>query len=84
MEDNIPKKGPTPEMIPDQCKGCGLCVHHCPKKLIELSQSLNRLGYRYAQVTKEGCSGCATCYFTCPEPGAIQIKKPKSTNEKSA
>ena len=27
------------------CKGCGLCITVCPKKQIEISDSLNKKGY---------------------------------------
>lgn len=78
----MPPKHPSIEIIPDQCKGCELCVHHCPKKLISISTSLNRLGYRYAVAPSEGCTGCETCFHACPEPGTITVKKPKRTEEK--
>ena len=75
------RKAPKVEICADQCKGCELCVKHCPKQLLEISPSINRLGYRYAVVKSEGCTGCATCFYSCPEPGAINIKKPKRSVE---
>lgn len=50
------------------CKGCGLCVTACPKKIVELSDKLNAKGYRPARVTDaEKCIGCAFCATMCPD-----------------
>jgi 2-oxoglutarate ferredoxin oxidoreductase subunit delta len=58
------------------CKGCGLCVRACPKKiLITAKTRLNARGYHPAEVTDEGaCSACLSCARTCPDV-AIRIKK---------
>ncbi|HEX3744862.1 MAG TPA: 4Fe-4S dicluster domain-containing protein [Bryobacteraceae bacterium] len=57
----------------EECKGCGLCVEACPSKVLSLSKSLNRYGYRPAVYLGHGCSGCGICFFACPEPGGIQV-----------
>lgn len=53
----------------DYCKGCGLCVDACPKKLISLDKSrLNEKGYHPATVVDmEQCTGCASCARMCPD-----------------
>ncbi len=57
------------------CKGCGLCVTACPKKIIELSSSLNSKGYRPARITDaEKCIGCAFCATMCPDC-VIKVEK---------
>lgn len=58
------------------CKGCGLCVRACPKKIMQLSKSkLNSKGYHPAEVTDmAACIACASCARTCPDV-AIQIEK---------
>ena len=51
------------------CKGCGLCVTACPKKIVKLdSDKLNAKGYHPATVTEtEKCIGCAFCATMCPD-----------------
>ncbi len=52
----------------DLCKGCGLCVKACPKKIVELSDELNKRGYHPATVTDaDKCIGCAFCATMCPD-----------------
>ena len=52
-----------------RCKGCGLCVDACPKKILTLcDERINTKGYRPAAVTDEGaCIGCAFCATMCPD-----------------
>ena len=49
------------EIDQDRCKGCGLCVHVCPRKIIVLQQDkLNARGFYPAGVTEMSrCIGCA-------------------------
>ncbi len=58
------------------CKACGLCIIHCPKDILAVSDRINELGYPTTVVAKEGCIGCANCYLVCPEPGAITVVRP--------
>ena len=58
------------------CKGCGLCVGACPKKIIALSTTtLNAKGHSPAEVTDlSACIGCAFCATMCPDC-AITVEK---------
>ncbi|MBC8584393.1 4Fe-4S binding protein [Youxingia wuxianensis] len=58
------------------CKGCGLCVEVCPKKIIFLDKSkLNVKGYHPATVIEmDSCIGCAMCAIMCPDC-AITVEK---------
>ena len=60
----------------NRCKGCGLCVRACPKKLHELSiHKLHEKGYHPAMMTDpEACVACASCARTCPD-AVITIEK---------
>lgn len=60
----------------ERCKGCGLCVRACPKKIVQLSKTkLNSKGYHPAEVTDMGaCTACASCARTCPD-AVITIEK---------
>ena len=50
------------------CKGCGLCVNACPKKIVKLDDSINAKGYHPACVTDQSqCIGCAFCATMCPD-----------------
>ncbi|MBO4953521.1 MAG: 4Fe-4S binding protein [Clostridia bacterium] len=53
----------------DLCKGCGLCVTACPKKIVRLADDeLNAKGYHPATVTDpDACIGCAFCATMCPD-----------------
>lgn len=54
----------------DICKGCGLCVDVCPKKIIQFSDKLNVKGYHSATVLEEDmekCIGCTFCAIMCPD-----------------
>jgi len=53
----------------DRCKGCGLCTHACPVKILELAKTdFNAKGYHPVTVTdREKCTGCASCALICPD-----------------
>lgn len=58
----------------DLCKGCELCIHACPQKILALGRDINAKGYFFARVA-EGmrCIGCRLCCITCPDV-AIQMR----------
>lgn len=50
------------------CKGCYLCAHNCPKKIIGQSNNRNAKGYIIPYITSpEECTNCKTCELICPE-----------------
>jgi 2-oxoglutarate ferredoxin oxidoreductase subunit delta len=52
----------------EKCKGCLLCVDICPKKVLVLSDKVNKRGLRYVIVKyPEKCTGCALCALMCPD-----------------
>ena len=58
------------------CKGCGLCVNACPKKILQLDeQHLNASGYPPATlIDPSACTACASCAVMCPEC-AIRVER---------
>lgn len=53
----------------EKCKGCGLCVEFCPKKILVLSKDkINKKGYHPVEVTDESkCIACGFCATMCPD-----------------
>jgi 2-oxoglutarate ferredoxin oxidoreductase subunit delta len=50
------------------CKGCGICVHFCPRKAIRLSEEFNAKGVNVPiPADMEKCTGCRTCELYCPD-----------------
>ena len=60
----------------DLCKACGLCIRHCPRKVLRRGKAINELGYEATEYVGEGCVGCGTCFYVCPEPGALTVVRP--------
>jgi 2-oxoglutarate ferredoxin oxidoreductase subunit delta len=68
----------------NRCKGCGLCVMVCPKKVLELSDQSNSMGYFPAyQARPEDCILCAICCTMCPDV-AISITEAADSGECSS
>jgi len=59
----------------DICKGCGLCITVCPKKILELSpDKINAQGYHPCEcINQDECIACTFCATICPDI-AITIK----------
>lgn len=58
------------------CKGCGMCVYACPKKIIALAKDrINAKGHHPAELVEEGsCIGCCSCAIMCPDT-AITVER---------
>lgn len=59
-----------------RCKGCGLCVNVCPKKVLVIAKDkLNPKGYHPASAERqEDCISCAMCATMCPDV-AIKVER---------
>ncbi|HXL01624.1 MAG TPA: 4Fe-4S binding protein [Candidatus Atribacteria bacterium] len=50
------------------CKGCGLCVNICPKKILTIEDNFNSKGYYPAtMIDEEKCTACGFCAQVCPD-----------------
>lgn len=68
------------EIKANLCKGCGLCIVTCPKKIIRVSEEMNQKGYNIAeQFDSEKCTACKMCAIICPD-GAISVYKEEKKN----
>ena len=64
---------PRVRVLDNYCKGCGLCVPACPKKILHLSEAVDRRGVHVAAVREEiDCTGCANCAVMCPD-AALEV-----------
>ena len=54
---------------PERCKGCGLCVSNCPKKVLGLEKTrLNKKVYRPITILNiTNCIKCGICTLICPD-----------------
>ncbi len=63
------------QVVPELCKGCGLCIDACPQNVLKFHTKFNSKGYHYAYYTGDKCTGCGVCFYACPEPEAIVVYK---------
>ena len=65
------------------CKGCELCIVSCTQDSLALSSSINRKGYRFAQLVKDNCTGCVNCALICPDSAITVYREMKSAKRAS-
>ena len=64
---------PKVRVLADYCKGCGLCVDACPKKILYLSEDVDKRGIHVVAVREEiECTGCTNCATMCPD-AALEV-----------
>ena len=62
------KQKPIVIIDAEYCKGCGICIHFCPKHILGLASEVNSLGYHPPIVTNGNeCTGCRQCELYCPD-----------------
>jgi 2-oxoglutarate ferredoxin oxidoreductase subunit delta len=67
------KKKPSPKpnkltLVPNYCKGCGLCVAVCPTGTLMLYDDPgNKWGVSVKIDAQEYCIGCKMCELQCPD-----------------
>ncbi len=63
------EKRPRYDVIVDteQCDGCELCVHYCPKNVLIIGKGTNTRMIHYVEVAHPNdCVGCEQCERICP------------------
>ncbi|MBS3939120.1 MAG: 4Fe-4S dicluster domain-containing protein [Peptococcaceae bacterium] len=52
----------------ERCKGCELCIHVCPVKIVIMQKKFNKRGFNPAGVSDMSkCIACAACARICPD-----------------
>lgn len=62
-----------PQIIKDECVGCGICVKNCNVNAIDIVNKKAKIDY-------EKCEGCAMCIAVCPHDAA-SVSWDSSTND---
>jgi len=62
------------------CKGCDLCAHVCPKKILTLDKSrVNAKGYNPMTCFDiDKCIACGMCGIMCPDSVITVLKEEKA------
>lgn len=56
------------------CKGCNICISHCPKKVFASSQKRSKYGTPMPEPANENeCIACRICEKMCPD-AAINVE----------
>lgn len=71
-------KGKSVKHVIDKewCKGCGICIHFCPKKVLEFDKK-----GKVEAVRPDDCIACGLCELRCPDL-AIQIIEDQTLENK--
>ena len=57
-----------PLITVERCKGCGLCIGACPKKILEMSKDTNGQGVHFPIcIDESSCIACTFCATMCPD-----------------
>ena len=55
------------------CKGCGICVEFCPKKVLQLDE----MGKIFI-AAEENCISCGQCGLRCPDYAIWLVNEKKA------
>ena len=63
-------------IIEERCKGCSYCIEFCPRKVLEPSKHLNKIGIHPPQIKDDTlCVGCSVCEEICPDFAIFLVDK---------
>ncbi len=59
----------------EKCKACYLCIKECPKHLIKVAETTNKLGNKVVEFSDPNheCLGCAMCAMRCPDLAITEV-----------
>ncbi|MDI9520973.1 MAG: 4Fe-4S binding protein [Bacillota bacterium] len=65
----------------NRCKGCGLCVSVCPRKILKLDTSVTNIkGYHPSVISDQSqCIACGSCARVCPDSVITVLKHEEDT-----
>lgn len=67
-QDRIRIRHGIVHVIEERCKGCGICIEFCPRKLLSASKQANSKGYFPPEITDTlHCTDCGLCALLCPD-----------------
>ncbi|MEI6499132.1 MAG: 2-oxoacid:acceptor oxidoreductase family protein [bacterium] len=66
--------GKVAEIVPERCKGCGICVFKCPVAALKMGSELGVYASPIPEIDLEKCIACGNCRKFCPD-GAIGVEK---------
>lgn len=70
----MPRAHGTILVQPERCKGCELCVHFCPPRVLRLGTRRNSLNHRVVELfEEERCTGCEICARVCPDLAIVAV-----------
>lgn len=65
------------------CKGCGICVEFCPRRVFKLKEDLSESGVHLAVATEEEkCTLCHLCELYCPDFAIAVVERGKRSSRK--
>ncbi len=86
MAQGAPERPAGPRRRPDSaqpvavynrwCKGCGICIEFCPRKVLDLSAEGKAVAARPDQ-----CTRCRLCEVLCPDFAITVLPKKKAEPE---
>jgi 2-oxoglutarate ferredoxin oxidoreductase subunit delta len=72
-------------IIKDRCKGCGYCIHFCPRNVLKESQEINARGVHPPEIIDvDKCIRCNFCSAICPDFAIFVVEKKNGRNKEVA
>ncbi|NHI94387.1 MAG: 4Fe-4S dicluster domain-containing protein [Candidatus Lokiarchaeota archaeon] len=63
----------------ERCKGCGLCIEACPRKVLKEGEKTNARIVNPPEYAPEGdknCTLCESCMLVCPDFAIYVVEAP--------